>query len=462
MTDFQAVILAAGKGTRMKSERAKVLHEVADLPMLGHVIDTAIASGAGLVTVVLGHQIDAVRHWLAGRYGDAISVAEQREQLGTGHAVWSAKEALKSGASKTLILSGDVPNLGVETLRAFVEASHGFDLSLITADVEDAGQYGRILRDGDAVVGIVEFKDATPAQRTIREINAGCYLVDSALLYQQLERLCAVAANNAANEYYLTDVVAAVTGSHKVFGYKIVNTAEIQGVNTRLDLAAAEAVAQERINRRWMLAGVTMHAPQTIRIGADVVLDEDVTLHPGVVLRGRTSIGRGCLIETGTVLDSAQLGQDVHVKPYCVVTDSPIGDNSVIGPFAHLRPDSIVGRGCKIGNFVETKNTTLADGAKASHLSYLGDATVGANANVGAGTITCNYDGKNKHRTTIGDGSFVGSNSALVAPVTIGSGAYVGAGSVITVDIPDGALGVARGRQKNIENWARRRRSSET
>ncbi len=458
-TEFQALILAAGKGTRMKSDRAKVLHEVAGLPMIGHVIDSAFQAGASRAVVILGHQKETVETWLQLRYGDKVVIVEQTEQLGTGHAVWSAARTLLNGPERTLILSGDVPNLPHETLRAFVTAAGTREFSMITAKLEHPASYGRVVRNSNNdVVKIVEFRDASAQEREISEINAGCYLADSSFLKEELTQMCSVAPANAAGEYYLTDLIAVAANRGAVFGWSIPNNAEIQGVNTRVDLAEAELFARQRINNAWMLTGVTFIDPNNTFVDVSASLSLDVVLHPGVMIRGATQIGSGSLIESGSVLEDATIGQGVHIKPYCVITSSTVGDGSAVGPFAHLRPDSTLGKNCRVGNFVETKKTSLGDGAKASHLSYLGDAKIGANANVGAGTITCNYDGKNKNQTTIGAGAFVGSNSALVAPVTIGEGAYVGAGSVITNDVPDGALGVARGRQQNIENWARRRR----
>jgi bifunctional UDP-N-acetylglucosamine pyrophosphorylase/glucosamine-1-phosphate N-acetyltransferase len=458
-TEFQALILAAGKGTRMKSDRAKVLHEVAGLPMIGHVIDSALNAGASRAVVILGHQKETVETWLQLRYGDKVVVVEQTEQLGTGHAVWSATPALEHGPVRTLILSGDVPNLRSQTLRSFIEVSGAHTFSMITANLDDPSSYGRVVRNDDGFVAkIVEFRDANELERGIPEINAGCYLADSSFLNAELTRLCSSPPSNAAGEYYLTDLIAVAAQKGDVFGWPIPTVEEIQGVNTRVDLAEAERFAREQINHSWMLEGVTFIDPNNTFIDASVRLSSDVILHPGVIIRGSSQVGPATIIESGSVLQDAELGAHVHIKPYCVITSSTVGDSSAVGPFAHLRPESTLGKNCRVGNFVETKKTSFGDGAKASHLTYLGDAKIGAKANVGAGTITCNYDGKNKNQTTIGAGAFVGSNTALVAPVTIGEGAYIGAGSVITNDVPDGALGVARGRQQNIENWARRRR----
>lgn len=463
MNEFQAIILAAGKGTRMKSEQAKVLHDVVGKPMIGHVVDAALAAGATRVVAVLGHQIEDVTAWLKVRYGNTVKVARQDEQRGTGHAIWSARQWLQEDAPPcTLILSGDVPNLSSNSISDFVERSSDSTMGLITATLSDPARYGRIVRNAsNEVARIVEYKDATPNELQINEVNAGIYLVRSDFLLAALKTLCDSPPDNEAGEYYLTDVVemAAQTGS--VFPFAIADAAEVSGVNTRVDLAKAEAYARLRINTHWMESGVTLKDPENTYIGADALLEFDVTLHPGVMVDGRSVVGSGTVIESGCVIRDSTIGKHTHIKPHSVITDSTVGDSTDIGPFAHIRPDSHVGNHCKVGNFVEIKKTTLQDGAKASHLTYLGDAVVGEKANIGAGTITCNYDGKSKHQTVIGQGAFIGSNSALVAPVTIGDGAYIGAGSVITSDVPAGALGVARGRQQNIENWARRRRAAE-
>jgi bifunctional UDP-N-acetylglucosamine pyrophosphorylase / glucosamine-1-phosphate N-acetyltransferase len=462
MSSFDAVILAAGKGTRMRSERAKVLHEVVGEPMLGHVVRAVLEAGAGKVVVVVGHGREEVAASLAARFDAAqVTCAVQEEQLGTGHAVWSAREALAASAGRVMILCGDVPNLSAASLRAFVEADQaaGGVISVMSAQVAEPRGYGRIVRDeAGRVTRIVEHLDATEAERAIHEINTGTYLADAAFLRGGLDVLMASAAQNAKKEYYLTDLVERGAGQGGASAWLLAEPREAQGVNTRADLAAAGAFARERINRRWMEAGVELIDPSRVLIGLDVVLEADAVIYPDVVLEGKTRVGAGAFIEQGCVLRDATIGAFTHLKPYCVITESSVGMGSDIGPFAHLRPGSEIGAKCKVGNFVETKKTKMADGSKANHLSYLGDAFVGAKANVGAGTITCNYDGTNKSHTHIGAGAFIGSNSALVAPVKIGDGAYVAAGSVITQEVPEDALGVARERQRNIEGWARRKK----
>ena len=463
---FQAVVLAAGKGTRMRSETIKVLHEVLGRTLIDRVVDTAIEAGAERVTLVLGHDREKVEAHLAKRPdADRLATAVQAEQLGTGHAVWEAREQLRGKAEQTLVLYGDVPNLSVESVQSFLDEAREQPgkLSVMTAVVSDPARYGRMLRDADGnLTGIIEYKDADEAQRAIREINTGIMLVDTAFLLEELEALCAAPSTNAQGEFYLTDLVEVAANAGGAHGWILPDAGEMQGVNNRQDLAAASAFLQRRINARWMNEGVTMIDPATTYIESTVVLEPDVVLAPNVHLRGDTHVARDATIDTGCVLTNSSVGQGTHLLPHCVLSDSKVASNSSIGPFAHLRPGSNVGNGCKVGNFVELKKSTMEDGAKAGHLSYIGDARVGARANIGAGTITCNYDGKNKNHTDIGKDAFIGSNTALVAPVTIEDEAYVAAGSTITNTIPAGALGVARGRQKNIEGWVSRKGRSKS
>jgi bifunctional UDP-N-acetylglucosamine pyrophosphorylase/glucosamine-1-phosphate N-acetyltransferase len=458
---FQAVVLAAGKGTRMRSETIKVLHEVLGRTLIDRVVDTAIEAGAERVTVVLGHDREKVEAHLSAREdADRLATAVQAEQLGTGHAVWEAREQLRDQGTSTLVLYGDVPNLSVESIQAFIAEAdnHPGKLSVMTSVLSDPARYGRMLRDDEGnLTGIVEYKDADEAQRAIREINTGIMLVDTDFLLAELEKLCSTPSTNAQGEFYLTDLVEVAANGGGAHGWILPDAGEMQGVNNRQDLAAASTFLRRRINARWMQEGVTMIDPETTYIESTVILEPDVILGPNVHLRGEPRVARDAHIDTGCVLTNSSVGQGSHLLPHSVVTDSAIASNSAIGPFAHLRPGSKVGNNCKVGNFVELKKSTLEDGAKAGHLSYIGDARVGARANIGAGTITCNYDGKNKHHTDIGEDVFIGSNSALVAPVKIEDEAYVAAGSTITNTIPSGALGVARGRQKNIEGWVSRK-----
>lgn len=458
--EFQSVILAAGKGTRMNSERPKVLHEVLGRPMIGHAVRAALNAGAERVVSVVGYGRRDVESWLdSHEASERIAFAVQDDQLGTGHAVWAAESYLRDGPEYTLITYGDVPLVKGETLEAFVQTVHdsGRPLGVMTARVDDPSGYGRILRrdDGD-VFGIVEETDTNPQQAEIDEINAGLYVARTDFLLEALPQIIDGSPDNAQDEYYLTDLVEIAAGQPEggVFGFPVDNPADIKGVNTRADLADATGMLRRRINRRWMDEGVTIVDPTTTFIEPGVELGRDVVLQPGVHLRGETEIGDGTLVEDGSVIRDSTIGADVHVKPHCVIEESSVDSNTSLGPSAHLRPGADIGSNCKVGNFVEVKKARLDDGVKAGHLAYIGDAHLGARTNVGAGTITCNYDGQDKHLTETGEDVFIGSNASLVAPVRLGDGAYVGAGSTITEDVPSKALAVARGRQRNIEGWA--------
>ena len=464
--DFQAVVLAAGKGTRMKSERPKVLHEVLGKPMIAYAVGASLEAGAQRVVVVLGHGRDRVRQWLE-RHMDTerVEFVIQDNQLGTAHAVYAARDYFADAPEYTAIVSGDVPNMDARTLADFVtKTGHSmFPLGLMTAVLDDPAQYGRVLRDVDGdVTGIIEYKDATPEQREVAEINAGFYAVQTEFLARHLPELCEGPADNAQGEYYLTDLIAVAADKAGVLGWKIEEHGLVKGVNTRQDLAEANTFAKKRINEHWMDEGVTFLDPECTYVEADVVLSPDVILHPGVHLKGATHVGSGTVIEDATVIDSCHLADNVHVKAHCYLNHARVDSRTKLGPFAHLRPGADVGKECKVGNFVEVKKARLENGVKAGHLSYLGDAHIGKGTNVGAGTITCNYDGENKHRTDIGEGSFIGSNTALVAPVTLGKKVYIGAGSTITDDVPDQSLGIARGRQKNVDGWVRKKENGES
>ena len=454
---LQAVILAAGQGSRMRSQVIKVLHPILGMPMLGHVMEAALEVGAERIVPVLGHQREDVQDWLQEAMGDReVHVAVQEEQKGTAHAVWMAREAIDEEVAYTAILCGDVPNFGGEELGELLEeaVASGAEVMVATAVVEDPGQYGRIIRSERGVEAIVEYADATEEQRAIDEINAGIYVVKTAFLMEALEAIMAKGADNAQGEFYLTDLVAWGVERGRVEGWPVPDVASIQGVNTRVDLARATETARRRLNEHWMLQGVTMIDPASTYIDRGVVLGADVVLEPQVQLKGATRVAAGAVIESGCVVQDSEIGEGARLLAHSVVRQARVGRARQVGPSAHLRPGADIGEGCKVGNFVEVKKARLDDGAKAGHLSYLGDAQVGAGANIGAGTITCNYDGETKSMTVIGEGAFIGSNSSLVAPVDIGDGAYVGAGSVVTEDVPAKALAVGRGRQRNIEGWA--------
>jgi len=460
MIDLHVVVLAAGKGTRMKSARAKVLHQVVGYSLIEHVFRTADALTPTSVTVIVGHQADQVQAASAKRTG--LRFAVQSPQLGTGHALLQA-EPLLTGATGTLVLlSGDVPLLRPETLRALI-ATHQEQraaATVLTAAVDRPHGYGRIVREAGGISAIVEHKDATDAQKEIREINSGIYAFDVAPLFGALKQ---IGSANAQGEYYLPDLVTIYRARGLAVETVIASDArEILGVNSPKELADAGAVLKMRKNEALMDAGVTIVDPSSAFIGPDVTIGADTIIHPGVYLEGRTSIGSNCVINSGVRIVDSRIEDGVVINNFCVITESHISPGAKVGPFAHIRPQSSVGENAHVGNFVELKKTALGAGSKANHLSYLGDATIGAGVNVGAGTITCNYDGTFKHPTVIGDGAFIGSDSQLIAPVRVGKGAYVAAGSSITEDVPDDALAIARGRQVNKNGWVSRKKKHET
>jgi bifunctional UDP-N-acetylglucosamine pyrophosphorylase/glucosamine-1-phosphate N-acetyltransferase len=456
MADLHIVILAAGKGTRMKSALPKVAHPLAGLPIIEHVVRTARALDASTTTIVVGHGAEAVREALQG-FPDLRFVV-QSPQLGTGHAVLQAESVLQGKSGTVLLLYGDVPLLQANTLRQLLERHHDQHASatVLTAELPDPYGYGRIVRDRSGQIErIVEERDASGDERNIREINSGIYALALAPLFDSLKRL---ATDNAQGEYYLTDLVAAYRRrSLTVETLCIDDATELRGVNTRADLADLSRHVLDRLRQGLMFGGATLEDPATTYVEADVTVGEDTTIAPGVLLTGRTSIGRGCRIGPGSRLTDATLGDNVTVLDHTVIVSSTVAAGAAVGPFAHIRPHSVIGERARVGNFVELKKTTLGPGSKANHLSYLGDATIGTNVNIGAGTITCNYDGVNKHQTTIEDNVFIGSDSQLIAPVTVGRDAYVAAGSSITHDVPAESLAVARSRQTNKPGWAAKR-----
>jgi bifunctional UDP-N-acetylglucosamine pyrophosphorylase/glucosamine-1-phosphate N-acetyltransferase len=457
------LIMAAGLGTRMKSERAKVLHEVAGRPMIAWAIENARAAGAGRTVAILGHQHEKVKAALDARYGaGAIDVALQLEQKGTGHAVQSALPALAAEPEDRIvvILSGDAPLLEPARVAALVEAAEQSPsgMALLSTVPHRPMPYGRLVRDAAGVLQkIVEHADATDAERQIRETNAGFYAIRVGHLRAGLATL---KADNAKGELYLTDLVALAAQRG---GAAVIDAPfdEVSGINDRVDLAAVDAAARRRINEKWMRDGVSFADPANAYIEADAgPIGRDAWIGPGVCVRGATRIGDRARIDTGSVLTNAIVDADAHLKPYSVLTDSSIGERAEIGPFTHCRPGTKLDEDAKLGNFVETKKTHLMAGAKANHLAYLGDASIGAKANIGAGTITCNYDGFAKHVTTIEAGAFIGSDSQLVAPVTIGRDSYVGSGTTVTKDVPRGSLALTRVKQVNVEGWADRWREA--
>ena len=450
------VVLAAGGGTRMKSTKSKLLHEVAGKSMLSFAVSSAAALNPDHLVVVVGHLREQVEAHL-DKLSETVVTAVQEEQLGTGHAVSCGLEGLEHLTGDVVVTYADVPMLTGDTLRQLVAVhrANQHAATVLTARVADPAGYGRVLRDGDAVVGIVEHRDATEEQRRIDEINSGIYVFDAAILRAGLASLI---TDNAQGELYLTDVLHfAAAQNEKVGAHLIDDVWQVEGVNDRVQLARMNAEMNRRIRDAWMLKGVTMVDPASTFIDVDVDLSPDVTLMPGVILQGATSIASGAVIGPDTSLMDVEVGVGAEV----VRTHGSfavIGDGATVGPFSYLRPGTILGAKGKIGAFVESKNATIGDGAKVPHLSYVGDAIIDENVNIGAGTIFANYDGTYKSTTHVGEGAFVGSNTVLVAPVDVGAGALVAAGSAITEDVPAGALGVARGRQRNIDGYVAEKR----
>lgn len=454
---LDVLVLAAGLGTRMRSDLAKVLHKVDGRPLIGHVCRTAASLAPEKIYVVIGHQGDEVRRAVLAELEESQAVfVEQKEQLGTGHAVDSARQYLNARDSNLLILSGDVPLIRPETLGGLVRhhLSHrgkGAACTILTVKLKDPTGYGRIVRDDDGMFeAIVEQKDATDEQQEIREINSGIYCFDTNLLFAALT---GVQNNNAQGEYYLTDVPALLRDAGESIAiYQHSDAQEIEGVNNRAQLADIERLLRRRTISRLMLDyGVTFIDPKTAYVSERARIGRDTVIYPNVAIEGESLIGDGCVIRSGTRITNSKIGSGVEVLDNCVVVESEIEGGCKVGPFAHLRGNAVMRAGAKVGNFVELKKTTLGRGSKANHLAYLGDATIGENSNIGAGTITCNYDGVNKHETHIGDNVKIGSDTMLVAPVKVGDGASTGAGSVVTRDVAPGELVVgvpAKGRGK--------------
>jgi len=455
MPDLHIVILAAGQGKRMKSALPKVLHRVGGAPIIDYVLETAREVAPRTTTVVVGHQGDEVRAALARHPG--LTVVVQEPQLGTAHALLTTEAVLGAEHGTLVLLSGDVPLLSAVTLRKLVDRHEKSRaaLTVIAAVVDQPHGYGRIVRDGEQLARIVEEKDASPDERAIREINSGIYAFALGGLFEALR---GIAAENAQHEHYLPDLVAIYRRRGRgVETMTVAKSGEIQGVNSRSDLAAIGRALREAKSADLMAAGVTIEDPATAYIDRDVQVGVDTVIRPGVSLEGSTTIGARCVIHTGVRIVDSRIGDGVTVHSHCVISGATVHNDASIGPFAHLRPDASVGERARVGNFVEMKKAALGDGSKAMHLTYLGDAVIGANVNIGAGTITCNYDGQAKHTTTIEDGAFIGSDTQLIAPVTVGEGAYVGTGTTVREAVPAGALAVSAGRQRNIEGWVQRK-----
>lgn len=455
MSELVAVILAAGKGTRMKSKLPKVLHKIGGKPMLQHVLDAADAAGAARKVVVVGHEAELVEEMV----GEQAQMALQAEQLGTGHAVMQTEAVLKDFCGTVMIICGDTPLLEAAELKKFYEGHVASQAAatVLTAFMDDPAGYGRIIRDADGnVLGIVEEKDAVLEQKAIKEINTGIYCVEAPLLF---EVLAILTCDNAQGEYYLTDVLAKLNAmGKKVGGVATADSDMIMGINSRRQLAEAENIMRQRILNKLMDDGVTIMDPASTFIEKGVEIGQDTVIYPYTWLEGTTKIGEDCQIGPNVRLTNVRIGNTAELQ-FVYGHDCEVQDNVVIGPYVHLRPYTVIGDNVKIGNFVEVKNSHVGTGSKLPHLSYIGDSDIGSSVNIGCGCITVNYDGKKKHRTIIEDNAFVGCNSNMVAPVTIGAGAYIGAGSTITKDVPGDDLGIARAKQKNIEGWAAKYRN---
>lgn len=453
MDNLRVLILAAGKSARMKSKYAKVLHRVGGKTLIEHVLPSARTLSTD-VSVVVGYSADKVKALLSD-----VKFIDQKQQLGTGHAVMAARESFAGYNGDVLVLPGDVPLIDRATLESFVKFHRdgGFQASVLTADIENPHGYGRIVRrNDDEVDSIVEHRDATPEILKIPEINSSIYVFDAPRLFESLSK---IRNDNAQREYYLTDVIGTLVGEgQKAGAFKVQHAEEILGINTREELAAVDRVMRRRKCEALMAGGVTIVDPGSTFIDADVQIGADTVIYPSVQIEGQTVIGDDVTIRSFSRVSNSKIGAKSKVFEGCVIEDSELGEQVLAGPYAHLRLGTALADTVRVGNFVEIKKSTLGAGTKSMHLAYLGDATIGKNVNVGAGVITCNYDGVSKHPTVIEDGVFVGTDSQLIAPVRIGKGAYIAAGSSITDDVPPESLAIARGRQTIKEGWVKRRK----
>jgi bifunctional UDP-N-acetylglucosamine pyrophosphorylase/glucosamine-1-phosphate N-acetyltransferase len=453
--DVAILILAAGKGTRLKSSLAKVLHAAGGRPLVEHVVRVCEGVGPKKIVVVMGHQAEKVQAIVEPLGAETVL---QQPQNGTGHALLVAKRAI-GNARYLVVLPGDAPLVKTETLKALIQKHKSGQVAatILTAVLADPSGYGRILRKGgDTVAEIIEESQLTADQRELNEINSSMYCFTTAKLWPALTQ---VKPNNKHREIYLTDTIAVLNAKGEtVLAEVAADSREMLGCNTRADLADVDHAFREWKREELMRDGVTIQLPETVLVDPEVMVGEDSIIEPCVQLLGKTKIGTRCVVKTGCVVHDSVLGDDVILEPHCVITTSHIDAEVIAGPFARMRPHSHVKRGAKIGNFVELKKSTVGEGSKVPHLSYIGDAKIGTKSNIGAGTITCNYDGFQKYPTTVGNKVFIGSDSALVAPVKVGNGAYVAAGSIITENVPADALGIARGRQVNKKGWASKKR----
>lgn len=448
-----AIILAAGQGTRIKSKLPKVLHKACGKEMVNHVIDTMRASSLEDVNVIIGKGAELVKEKTASRN---VSYSLQEEQLGTGHAVKCAKEFLQGKKGVVAIFTGDAPLIEADTVSKLMEThiNENNFATLLTSVIENPTGYGRIIRNNDEVEKIVEHKDCSSEELKVKEINAGMYCFDIESLLLCLDKL---SNNNAQGEYYITDVIEMLKNDNKKVGAMITDFEETIGVNSRAELAVVESILRKRINKKHLDNGVTIIDPNSTYIGLEVEIGMDTIIYPGTILEGKTVIGEDCVIYQNSRLSNAVLGNGVKVEN-SVILDSKVGDNTSVGPFAYIRPESSIGNNVKIGDFVEIKKSVIGNNTKVSHLTYIGDAEVGEKCNFGCGTVVVNYDGQKKHKTIIGDNAFIGCNTNLVSPVEVEQNSYIAAGSTITDKVTEGSLAIARARQTNIEGWVNRKR----
>ena len=447
-----ALILAAGQGKRIKSNHPKVLHKVCGKEMVNHVIDNMRGSGIQDVNVIIGNGAEKVKAETQNRN---VSYSIQEQQLGTGDAVKSAKEFLKNKEGIVTIFAGDAPLTKIETINAFIDEhiAKNNAATLLSALVEDPTGYGRIIRDGEEVLKIVEHKDCSEEELKVNEMNAAMYCFDIRELVESLDKLT---NENVQGEYYLTDVIGILKAEGKKVGAVVTDYEETIGVNSRAQLAEAEEILRNRINSVHLENGVTLIDSKTTYIGIEVEIGKDTVIYPNNIIEGNTKIGENCLILQNCIINDSIIGAEVEIQS-SVVLSSKIGENTTVGPFAYIRPDSWIGKGARIGDFVEIKKSTIGDGTKVSHLTYIGDAEVGSECNFGCGTVVVNYDGEKKYKTIIGDHSFIGCNTNLISPAKVGDNTYIAAGSTITAEVKEGELAIARAKQRNIQGWVQKK-----
>ncbi|MBU3109316.1 bifunctional UDP-N-acetylglucosamine diphosphorylase/glucosamine-1-phosphate N-acetyltransferase GlmU [Clostridium gasigenes] len=447
-----ALILAAGQGKRIKSDLPKVLHKVSGKEMVNHVIDTMRKVDIEDINVIIGKGSELVKEKTSSR---KVTYSLQEERLGTGHAVKCAVDFLKGKKGTVGIFCGDAPLIKNETVKKLLNEhiEKGNSATLLTSILKDATGYGRVIRENDEVLKIVEHKDCNEDELKAKEMNAAMYCFD---IEELLECLNKITNNNEQGEYYLTDVIGILKNNGKKVGAVVTDYEETIGVNSRVQLAEAEEILRNRINLRHMENGVTLIDPKGTYIGEDVEIGKDTIIYPGNVIEGKTIIGERCILYPNSRINNSCIASEVEIQS-SVIIESTIGDNTTVGPFAYIRPDSVIGKNARIGDFVEIKKSTIGDNTKVSHLTYIGDAEVGSGCNFGCGTVVVNYDGKNKNKTQIGDNSFVGCNTNLISPVKVGNNTYIAAGSTITNEVKEGDLAIARAKQRNIEGWVNRR-----